>query len=65
MDSFPLDDFAIYVEPAESEDTSEISNASAAANVKTDDNSPVNFPGELVLGSIQAVRTTALRYIAT
>ena len=50
MDSFPLDDFTIYVEPVNSEDASESSNASEAADLKNDDNSTIKFPGELIWG---------------
>ena len=48
MDSFPLDDFAIYVELAQSEDASEMSNASEAVNVKNEDISSIKSPGELI-----------------
>ena len=50
MDSFPLDDFAIYVTPAESEDASEMPHASEAANVRNEDISPIKFAGELIWG---------------
>ena len=49
MEGFPLDDFAIYVEPAESKDASDISHASEAENVKKE-NSLIKFPGELIWG---------------
>ena len=37
METFPLDHFAIYVELAEPEDTTDIFNASEASNVRNKD----------------------------
>ena len=48
MESFPLDDFAIFVELAQSEDTSNIFKPSVTTNIKEEDIVPIECAGGLM-----------------
>ena len=48
MESFPVDDFAIYVELAESEDTTNLFNGSETTNTSEEDVALIELTGGLM-----------------